>query len=59
MRRALVSTNEAARHPFRQYHMPSADWTPMPDRSAKRTSDFAFFGASYVGFFVLIMGMIL
>ena len=61
MRRTLVLTNEAARHPFRQS-------IPMERLSLQETkakpvpterSDLAFFGISFVGFFVIIMGMIL
>ena len=61
MKRNLVLTNEAARHPFRQ-RIP-VERKPIPGWAAKtgaaRREDFAFFGISFVGFFVIIMGMTL
>ena len=61
MRRTLVLTNEAARHPFRQ--MIPVERTPLPEPAAKpvavRQSDLAFFSISFVGFFVVIMAMTL
>jgi hypothetical protein len=61
MRRALVLTNETARHPFRQHLILERD---PPDEvqakpKAERTSDLAFFGMSFTAFFVIIFGMIL
>ncbi len=59
MRRALVLTNEAARHPFRQYLLVADELKPMPNILARKQSDMAFFGTSYLVFFTIIMGMIL
>lgn len=55
MRRALVLTNEAARHPFRR-SLPAFRVEPLP--SEEPLTDLAFFGASFVSWFVIIMGMI-
>lgn len=55
MRRALVLTNEAARHPFRQ-RLPAFKVGPVPMREP--LTDLAFFGLSFVSGFVIIMGMI-
>jgi hypothetical protein len=57
MRRALVLTNEAARHPFRQKLPPPRQWTPPKEAKSERT-DFAFFGISFASFFIIIYGMI-
>ena len=59
MRRTLVLTNEAARHPFRQ--MIPVERVPLHEPKPMRAerSDLAFFGISFVGFFVIIMGMML
>lgn len=55
MRRALVLTNEAARHPFRQ-NLPELRAKPLPADDS--LTDLAFFGVSFVSWFVIIMGMI-
>ena len=55
MRRALVLTNEAARHPFRQ-SLPAFRIAPVA--SQEPLTDLAFFGVSFVSWFVIIMGMI-
>jgi len=55
MRRALVLTNEAARHPFRQ-RLPAFKVEPLPEREP--LTDLAFFALSFVSCFVIIMGMI-
>lgn len=55
MRRALVLTNEAARHPFRQ-SLPAFRIEPLP--SEESLTNLAFFGVSFVSWFVIIMGMI-
>lgn len=55
MRRALALTNEAAGHPFRQ-SMPVFSMDPFPAREP--LTDLAFFGASFVSWFIIIMGMI-
>jgi hypothetical protein len=57
MRRALVLTNEAARHPFRQSLRPERQWSPKADDKPERT-DLAFFGISFASFFIIIYGMI-
>ncbi len=54
MRRALVLTNEAARHPFRQ-NRPAFKVEPLPPPG--RLTDLAFFGLSFVSWFIIIMGM--
>jgi hypothetical protein len=60
MRRALVLTNEAARHPFRQTLLPERASPPSPEpEKSNRSSDLAFFGMSFTAFFVIIFGMIL
>ncbi len=59
MRRSLVLTNEAARHPFRQ-SQPRFDKAPVLRLPAKKDqTDLAFFGTCFSAFFVLIMGMII
>lgn len=58
MRRALVLTNEAARHPFRQSLPPERQWSPEKEAKPERT-DRAFFAISFVSFFVIIYGMII
>ena len=55
MRRVLVLTNEAARHPFRQ-SMPPFKVEPLPQREP--ITDLAFFSASFISCFIIIMGMI-
>ena len=55
MRRALVLTSEAARHPFRQRHLVHLVVAP---ESKEPLTDLAFFGVSFVSWFVVIMGMI-
>lgn len=55
MRRSLVLTNEAARHPFRQSR---PAFRAGSSRSEARLTDLAFFGASFVSWFVIIMGLI-
>lgn len=55
MRRALVLTNEAARHPFRQ-NLPAFRVEPAPAREP--LTDLAFFGLSFVSGFIIFMGMI-
>jgi hypothetical protein len=55
MRRALVLTNEAARHPFRQ-NLPA--FRVEPPSNEEPLTDLAFFGVSFVSWFVIIMGMI-
>jgi hypothetical protein len=57
MRRALVLTNEAARHPFRQSLPPERQWSPKKKAKPERT-DLAFFGISFVSFFIIFYGMI-
>ena len=61
MRRNLVLTNEAARHPFRQ--MIPVERAPLPEAEPVAVkagrSDLAFFSISFVGFFVVIMAMTL
>jgi hypothetical protein len=59
MRRALVLTNEAARHPFRQtLNRPRATRQTLFASAERRRSDLAFFGLSFVSFFIIIMGLI-
>lgn len=55
MRRSLVLTNEAARHPFRQV-LPA--FRIEHPASKEPLTDLAFFGVSFVSWFVVIMGMI-
>jgi len=55
MRRTLVLTNEAARHPFRQ-SLPAFRIEPLLAREP--LTNLAFFGVSFVSWFVIIMGMI-
>lgn len=55
MRRTLVLTNEAARHPFRQ-SLPAFRVELLT--SKEPLTDLAFFGVSFVSWFVIIMGMI-
>lgn len=55
MRRALVLTNEAARHPFRQT-LPLQEAKVLAEREP--LTDLAFFGLSFVSCFIIIMGMI-
>jgi hypothetical protein len=60
MRRALVLTNEAARHPFRQYLILEREAPPGSAKAKpKPSSDLTFFGMSFMAFFVIIFGMIL
>ncbi len=59
MRRALVLTNEAARHPFRQHLLLEENLIPMPLIVEEDSTNFAFFGICFVGFFVLFLGMII
>ncbi len=61
-RRALVLTNESARHPFRQMLPPPVfePEDPAPATMAKRPGeDMAFFLISYVSGLIIFMGMIL
>jgi hypothetical protein len=59
MRRALVLTNEAARHPFRQtLNRPAATRATLYAAHNRKRTDLAFFATSFVGFFVIIYGMI-
>lgn len=53
MRRALVLTKEGAGHPFRKRFPPPA---PLPVRES--VTDLAFFGASFISGFIIVMGMI-
>lgn len=55
MKRALVLTNEAARHRFRASLPLTAfgDFTARPPRS-----DLAFFGVSFISSFIIIFGLI-
>ena len=55
MRRFLVLTNDAAGHPFRRT-MPPFKVEPLPQREP--ITDLAFFGASFISCFIIIMGMI-
>lgn len=55
MRRTLVLTDEAARHPFRQ-GLPPLTVEPLPQREP--ITDLAFFSASFISCFIIIMGMI-
>jgi hypothetical protein len=55
MRRALVLTSEAARHPFRRSHVVQRQSPPTPKEPL---TDLAFFGVSFVCWFIVIMGMI-
>lgn len=57
MRRALVLTNDAARHPFRQHLILSDTIVPMPAKPKRWLADLRFFAVSYVTFFVLIIGL--
>jgi hypothetical protein len=60
MRRALVLTNEAARHPFRQtLNRPRATRQSLYSSVKRQRSDLAFFGLSFVSFFIIIMGLII
>jgi hypothetical protein len=59
MRRSLVLTNEAHRHPFRQHLLLAENIVAIPRGTKAGLSNSAFFGLSFTGFFVLIMGMIL
>jgi hypothetical protein len=59
MRRALVLTNEAARHPFRQHLLIEETLIAMPRTVEAEQSAYAFFGISFVAFFVLFLGMII
>jgi hypothetical protein len=61
MRRALVLTNEAAKHPFRQSLRPERQWAPRQapqQKGAPERTDLAFFGISFLSFFIIIYGMI-
>ena len=55
MRRRLALTNEAARHPFRR-SMPTFAVEPSATRDP--VTGLVFFGASFVSWFIIIMGMI-
>ena len=55
MRRRLALTNEAAGHPFRR-SMPIFVVEPLATR--KPVTGLVFFGASFVSWFIIIMGMI-
>ncbi|MFO1241166.1 MAG: hypothetical protein U1E64_12510 [Sphingomonadaceae bacterium] len=55
MRRALVLTSEAARHPFRRSHVVQR---LAPPATKEPLTDLAFFGVSFVCWFIVIMGMI-
>jgi hypothetical protein len=57
MRRALVLTNEAARHPFRQNLRPTPTFV-VKKRMWPSRSDVTFFGISFSSFFIVIYGMI-
>jgi hypothetical protein len=57
MRRALVLTNEAARHPFRQILRPDPTLS-LTVRVRPSASDLRFFGISFSAFFIVIYGMI-
>jgi hypothetical protein len=60
MRRALVLTNEAARHPFRQtLNRPVATRATLYANIERKQTDLAFFGTSFVACFIIIMGMII
>jgi hypothetical protein len=54
MKRALVLTNEAARHPFRQYMPPPVITVP----TREPLTDGAFFMVSFVSGFIIFFGMI-
>lgn len=55
MKRPLVLTTESARHPFRQ-RLPRHISQVRPE--PKRRSALGFFGISYLGSFLVIMGFI-
>jgi hypothetical protein len=59
MRRALVLTNDAARHSFRQHFLYADELVAMPEVQLPKRSDLTFFLTSYLVCFALIMGMIL
>jgi hypothetical protein len=54
MKRALVLTNEAARHPFRQSMPPPVIAAP----TREPLTDGAFFMVSFVSGFIIFFGMI-
>jgi hypothetical protein len=55
MKRRLVLTNEAARHPFRQ-SIPAMKVAAIEPRSTM--SDSTFFAASFISCFIVFFGMI-
>jgi hypothetical protein len=55
MKRVLVLTNEAARHPFRQ-SLPPRKIEPLPAREPMTHT--AFFAASFISCFIIFYGMI-
>jgi hypothetical protein len=55
MRRTLALTNEAARHPFRR-SMPV--FAAELSETREPVTGLVFFGASFVSWFIIIMGMI-
>ena len=58
MRRALVLTNEAARHPFRQ-SLPAGIIAVVERQSLREPlTDYAFFAISFVTGFIIFFGMI-
>jgi len=54
MKRTLVLTNEAARHPFRQYMPPLV----ITAQTREPLTDRAFFMVSFVSGFIIFFGMI-
>lgn len=58
MRRALVLTNESARHPFRQtLNLPKATRESLFANAERRRSDLAFFAMSFASFFIILSGL--
>ena len=58
MRRALVLTNEAARHPFRQ-SLPTRIIAVVERQPLREPlTDYAFFAISFVTGFIIFFGMI-
>jgi hypothetical protein len=55
VKRAIVLTNEAARHPFRRALPPPA----MAEEAREPLTDGAFFLLSFVSGFIIFFGMII